>query len=118
MSKPLDQIAVQVFLDLWKVAICHDERLELLCWAFPEANGGNRRYIFERYDLMGWDIPPRSRNKNAQLTFCDCTLRVRRCSFKFCTQALGPDDLTTKDGLWICDDCDICCVEELGAPPV
>ena len=87
------------FEQLWAVAQTTQARALLLDTYFPLASETLTPY--RRSILMSVKLPAtKSSHPDAELTFCDGTLRHRVCGFAYCVE-----DAPDGEGYWYCDEC-------------
>jgi len=87
------------FEEQWALAQTSKARAHLLDTYFPLASETLTRY--QRCILMSVTLPAtKSSHPDAELTFCDGTLRKRVCDFAYCVQ-----DTPDGSGYWYCDAC-------------
>jgi hypothetical protein len=83
----------------WALAQTSKARAHLLDTYFPLASETLTHY--QRGILMSVTLPAtKSSHPDAELTFCDGTLRKRVCDFAYCVQ-----DTPDGSGYWYCDEC-------------
>ena len=88
------------FEEQWALAKTSQERLHLLAFYSPTSSPILTPY--QRSILMSVNLPAtKSDNPDAELTFCDGTLRKRVCDFAYCVEDTDPDGA----GYWYCDEC-------------
>jgi hypothetical protein len=88
------------FEEQWALAKTSQERSNLLAFHSPTASLTFTHYL--RSILMNVNLPAtKSDNLDAELTFCDGTLRKRVCEFAYCVEDTDPDG----NGYWYCDEC-------------
>ena len=86
------------FEEQWTLAKTPQERASLLAFYSPNASLTLTHY--QRSILMNVTLPATtSDNPDAELTFCDGTIRKRVCDFTYCVE----DSEGT--GYWYCDAC-------------
>lgn len=86
------------FEEQWALAKTSQERAKLL--AFYSLNASQTLTHYQQSILMNVTLPAtRSDNPDAELTFCDGTIRKRVCDFTYCVE----DSEGT--GYWYCDAC-------------
>ena len=91
--------AIPSFEEEWALATTSQERASLLKTYYPLASSTLTHY--QRSILMGVSLPAtKSSNPDAELTFCDGTLRQRICGFAYCVE-----DTADGEGYWYCDKC-------------
>ena len=84
------------FEEQWALAKTSQERANLLEFYSPSSILTH----YQRSILMSVDLPAtKSDNPDAELTFCDGTIRKRVCDFAYCVE----DSQGT--GYWYCDAC-------------
>ncbi len=87
------------FEEQWAIAQTSEARASLLLTYFPLASETLTHY--RRSILMNVSLPAtKSSNPDAELTFCDGTLRRRVCGFAYCVE-----DTPDGEGYWYCDEC-------------
>ena len=87
------------FEEQWALAKTSEERASLLAFHSPTASLTLTHYL--RSILMNVNLPAKkSDNLDAELTFCDGTLRKRVCDFAYCVE-----DTSDGAGYWYCDEC-------------
>ncbi len=87
------------FEEEWALAETSQDRAILLAFYSPTASLTLTRY--QRSILMDVTLPAtKSNNPEAELTFCDGTLRKRVCDFAYCVE-----DSEGGGGYWYCDAC-------------
>ena len=87
------------FEEEWALATTSEARARLLKTYYPLASSTLTHY--QRSILMGVSLPAtKSSNPDAELTFCDGTLRQRICGFAYCVE-----DTPNGEGFWYCDEC-------------
>jgi hypothetical protein len=87
------------FKEQWALAKTSQERASLLAFYSPTASIGLTHY--QRSILMEVSLPAsKSEHPDAELTFCDGTLRQRVCGFAYCVE-----DTPDGNGYWYCDEC-------------
>jgi hypothetical protein len=87
------------FEEKWALTKTSEERASLLETYFPLASETLTHY--QRSILMSVALPAtKSDNPDAELTFCDGTLRKRVCDFAYCVE-----DSADGAGYWYCDAC-------------
>ena len=87
------------FDEQWALAKTSQERASLLAFYSPTASTGLTHY--QRSILMEVSLPAsKSEHPDAELTFCDGTLRQRVCGFAYCVE-----DTPDGNGYWYCDEC-------------
>ena len=88
------------FEDQWALAKTSQERASLLAFHSPTASVTLTHY--QRSILMAVNLPTtKSDHLDAELTFCDATLRKRVCDFAYCVEDTDSDGA----GYWYCDEC-------------
>ncbi len=98
------------FEEEWALATTSEARARVLDTYYPLASATLTHY--QRSILMGVSLPAtKSSHPDAELTFCDGTLRQRICGFAYCVED-GPDG----EGYWYCDECRRYGEEEAEAP--
>jgi hypothetical protein len=91
--------AIPSFEDQWALAKSSEERASLLAFHAPTASLSLTHY--QRSILMCVSLPTTmSSHPDAELTFCDGTLRQRICGFAYCVE-----DTPDGNGFWYCDEC-------------
>jgi hypothetical protein len=92
--------AIPSFEDQWALANSSEERASLLAFHAPTASLSLTHY--QRSILMCVSLPATmSSHPDAELTFCDGTLRQRICGFAYCVEDTTPEG----NGFWYCDEC-------------
>ena len=87
------------FEEQWALAKTAEERASLLAFYSPTASPTLTHY--QRSILMSVNLPAtKSSHLDAELTFCDGTLRQRVCGFAYCVE-----DTPSGEGYWYCDEC-------------
>ena len=87
------------FEEQWALATTSEQRASLLAFHSPTASLTLTHY--QRSILMHVNLPAnKSDNLDAELTFCDGTLRKRFCDFAYCIE-----DTSDGAGYWYCDEC-------------
>jgi hypothetical protein len=87
------------FEDQWALAKTSQERASLLAFHSPTASPTLTHY--QRSILDSVTLPAtKSSHPEAELTFCDGTLRKRVCDFAYCVE-----DTPGGAGYWYCDQC-------------
>ena len=87
------------FEQQWALATTSEQRASLLAFHSPTASITLTHY--QRSILMHVNLPAKkSDNLDAELTFCDGTLRKRVCDFAYCVE-----DTSDGAGYWYCDEC-------------
>lgn len=87
------------FEQQWALATTSEQRASLLAFHSPTASLTLTHY--QRSILMHVNLPAKkSDNLDAELTFCDGTLRKRFCDFAYCIE-----DTSDGAGYWYCDEC-------------
>lgn len=87
------------FEEQWALTKTPEERASLLAFYSPNASITLTHY--QRSILMSVTLPAtKSDNPDAELTFCDGTLRKRVCDFTYCVE-----DSEDGAGYWYCDAC-------------
>lgn len=87
------------FEEQWALAKTSQERASLLAFYSPTASMGLTHY--QRSILMEVSLPvSKSEHPEAELTFCDGTLRQRVCGLAYCVE-----DTPDGNGYWYCDEC-------------
>jgi len=87
------------FEEQWAIAQTTEARASLLDTYFPLASETLTHY--QRSILMSITLPAKkSCNSDAELTFCNGTLRKRVCDFTYCVE-----DTSDGGGYWYCDAC-------------
>ena len=87
------------FEEQWALTKTPEERASLLAFYSPTASLTFTHY--QRSILMSVTLPAtKSDNPDAELTFCDGTLRKRVCDFAYCVE-----DSADGAGYWYCDAC-------------
>ena len=87
------------FEDQWALAKTAEERASLLAFYSPTASLTLTHH--QRSILMSVNLPTtKSSHPDAELTFCDGTLRKRVCGFAYCVE-----DTPDGEGYWYCDEC-------------
>jgi hypothetical protein len=87
------------FEEQWALAHTTEARAHLLDIYFPMASQTLTHY--QRSILMSVTLPAKkSSNPEAELTFCDGTIRKRVCGLAYCTE-----DTPDGAGYWYCDEC-------------
>ena len=87
------------FEQQWALATTSEQRASLLTFHSPTASATLTHYL--RSILMHVNLPAKkSDNLDAELTFCDGTLRKRVCDFAYCVE-----DTLDGAGYWYCDEC-------------
>jgi hypothetical protein len=87
------------FEEQWAIAKTSEARVSLLQTYFPLAS--EKLTFHQRRILMNISLPAtKSSNPDAELTFCDGTLRQRVCGFAYCVE-----DTPDGEGYWYCDEC-------------
>ena len=98
------------FEEEWALATTSEARARLLSVYYPLASSTLTHY--QRSILMCVSLPAtKSSNPDAELTFCDGTLRQRICGFAYCVE-----DTPDGEGYWYCDECRRYGEEEEEAP--
>ena len=88
------------FEQQWALATTSEQRASLLAFHSPTASVTLTHY--QRSILMHVNLPAnKSDNPDAELTFCDGTLRKRVCDFAYCIEDTDHDGV----GYWYCDEC-------------
>jgi len=91
--------AIPSFEEQWALAKTAEERASLLAFYSPTASPTLSQY--QRSILMCVNLPAtKSTHPDAELTFCDGTLRQRVCDFAYCVE-----DTPDGEGYWYCDEC-------------
>jgi hypothetical protein len=91
--------AIPSFEEQWALAKTAEERASLLAFYSPTASPTLTHY--QRSILMSVKLPAtKSSHPDAELTFCDGTLRKRVCGFAYCVE-----DTPDGEGYWYCDEC-------------
>ena len=86
------------FEEQWTLAKTPQERASLLAFYSPNASLTLTHY--QQSILMTVTLPATtSDNPDAELTFCDGTIRKRVCDFAYCVED------SEGDGYWYCDAC-------------
>ena len=86
------------FEEQWTLAKTPQERASLLAFYSPNASLTLTHY--QQSILMNVTLPATtSDNPDAELTFCDGTIRKRVCDFAYCVED------SEGDGYWYCDAC-------------
>ena len=87
------------FEDQWALAKTSEQRASLLALYSPTASINLTHH--QRSILMSVSLPAtKSDHPDAELTFCDGTLRKRVCGFAYCVE-----DAPDGEGYWYCDEC-------------
>ena len=87
------------FEEQWALTKTAEERASLLAFYSPTASPTLTHY--QRSILMSVKLPAtKSSHPDAELTFCDGTLRKRVCGFAYCVE-----DTPDGEGYWYCDEC-------------
>jgi hypothetical protein len=87
------------FEEQWAMAKTSEARASLLQTYFPLAS--EKLTFHQRRILMSVSLPAKkSSHPDAELTFCDGTLRRRVCGFAYCME-----DTPDGEGYWYCDEC-------------
>jgi hypothetical protein len=87
------------FEEQWALTKTPEERASLLAFYSPTASLTFTHY--QRSILMSVALPAtKSDHPDAELTFCDGTLRKRVCDFAYCVE-----DSADGAGYWYCDAC-------------
>ena len=87
------------FEEQWAEASSTEARARLLDTYYPLASATLTHY--QRSILMDVSLPAtKSSHPDAELTFCDGTLRQRVCGFTYCVE-----DTPNGEGYWYCDEC-------------
>ena len=87
------------FEEQWALAKTSQARASLLAFYSPTASLSLTHY--QRSILMCVNLPEtKSTHPDAELTFCDGTLRQRVCDFAYCVE-----DTPDGEGYWYCDEC-------------
>jgi hypothetical protein len=87
------------FEEQWALAKTSQARASLLALYSPTASLSLTHY--QRSILMSVSLPAtKSTHPDAELTFCDGTLRQRVCDFAYCVE-----DTPDGEGYWYCDEC-------------
>lgn len=90
---------IPCFEEQWALARTSEARASLLAFYSPTASVTLTHY--QRSILMGVSLPAtKSSHPDAELTFCDGTLRQRVCGFAYCVE-----DTLNGEGYWYCDEC-------------
>jgi len=88
------------FEEQWALTNTSEERASLLAIYSPLATESMTHY--QRSILMSVNLPvKKSDHPDAELTFCDGTLRQRVCGFTYCVEDSHQDG----GGYWYCDEC-------------
>jgi hypothetical protein len=88
------------FEEQWALTKTAEERASLLAFYSPTASPTLTHY--QRSILMSVNLPAtKSSHPDAELTFCDGTLRKRVCGFAYCVE----DEDPAGGGYWYCDEC-------------
>jgi len=88
------------FEEQWALATTSEQRASLLAFHSPTSSLTLTHY--QRSILIDVTLPAnKSDNPDAELTFCDGTLRKRVCDFTYCVEDTDPDGA----GYWYCDEC-------------
>jgi len=91
---------IHSFEEQWALATTSEQRASLLAFYSPTASLTLTHY--QRSILINVTLPAnKSDNQDAELTFCDGTLRKRVCDFAYCVEDTDPDGA----GYWYCDEC-------------
>ena len=87
------------FEEQWALTTTSEQRASLLAFHSPTASATLTH--FQRSILINVNLPAnKSDNLDAELTFCDGTLRKRVCGFAYCVE-----DAQDGAGNWYCDEC-------------
>ena len=87
------------FEEQWALTTTSEQRASLLAFHSPTASATLTHY--QRSILINVNLPAnKSDNLDAELTFCDGTLRKRVCDFAYCVE-----DALDGAGYWYCDEC-------------
>lgn len=87
------------FEEQWALAKTAEQRASLLAFYSPTASLTLTHH--QRSILMSVNLPAtKSDHPDAELTFCDGTLRKRVCGFAYCVE-----DTPDGEGYWYCDEC-------------
>ena len=87
------------FEEQWALTKTSEQRASLLAFYSPTASLTFTHY--QRSILMSVTLPAtKSDHPDAELTFCDGTLRKRVCDFAYCVE-----DSADGAGYWYCDAC-------------
>ena len=87
------------FEEQWAIAKTSEARATLLHTYFPLAS--EKLTFHQQRILMSISLPAeKSSHPDAELTFCDGTLRQRVCGFAYCVE-----DTLDGEGYWYCDEC-------------
>ena len=88
------------FEEQWALATTSEQRASLLAFHSPTSSLTLTHH--QRSILIDVALPAnKSDNPDAELTFCDGTLRKRVCDFAYCVEDTDPDGA----GYWYCDEC-------------
>ena len=88
------------FEEQWALTKTSEERASLL--AFYSSTASLTLTHYQRSILINVALPAtKSDHPDAELTFCDGTLRKRVCDFAYCVEDTDPDG----NGYWYCDAC-------------
>jgi len=87
------------FEEQWALAKTSEQRASLLAFYSPTSSLTLTHH--QRSILMSVNLPAtKSDHPDAELTFCDGTLRKRVCGFAYCVE-----DTPDGEGYWYCDEC-------------
>ena len=87
------------FEEQWALTTTSEQRASLLAFHSPTSSATLTHY--QRSILINVNLPAnKSDNLDAELTFCDGTLRKRVCGFAYCVEDTDPDGT----GYWYCDE--------------
>jgi hypothetical protein len=91
------------FEEEWAEASSSEARAHLLDTYYPLASASLTSY--QRRIMMCVSLPARkSSHPDAELTFCDGTVRQRICGFTYCVE-----DTPDGEGYWYCEECRDAC---------
>ena len=91
------------FEEEWAEASSSEARARLLDRYYPLASA--RLTYYQRSILMSVSLPAtKSSHPEAELTFCDGTVRQRICGLTYCVE-----DTPDGEGYWYCDECRQAC---------
>ena len=101
---------VTTFEELWADARTSEDRMELLRTHFPKSNAAI--YYTCTANLMKYQLPTtKSSNVDAELTFCNATIRTQVCGLAYCLEDLYTDCA----GMWFCEECLECAASAAAA---
>ena len=91
------------FEEQWAAAQTSEARSELLRIHFPKSNRAIKYTC--TVNLMECQLPAtKSSQPNAELTFCNATIRTQVCGLEYCHEDL----YTECAGMWFCEECSEC----------